>query len=114
MFKFRSTYFSLKNPALQDSYRFLVRIANLFRNYLSPYSYIEIETYLGFSSQIHLEKVFKKYTGMTMRQYIKNTNGTLAENGSRLCMCDVHSLVITIREYYKFSQFSLITVLFFF
>ena len=27
-------------------------------------------------------------------------------------MCDVHSLVITIREYYKFSQFSLITVLF--
>ena len=34
MFKFRSTYFSLKNPALQDSYRFLVRIANLFRNYL--------------------------------------------------------------------------------
>lgn len=35
MFKFRSTYFSLKNPALQDSYRFLVRIANLFRNYLN-------------------------------------------------------------------------------
>lgn len=50
---------------------------------------------------------------MTMRQYVKNTNGTLAENGSRLCMCDVHSLVITIREYYKFSQFSLITVLFY-
>ena len=26
--------FHLKNPALQDSYRFLIRIANLFRNYL--------------------------------------------------------------------------------
>ena len=26
-------------------------------------------TYLGFSSQSHLGKVFKKYTGMTMRQY---------------------------------------------
>ena len=41
----------------------------LARNLLSysPYSYIEIATYLGFSSQIHLEKVFKKYTGMIMR-----------------------------------------------
>ncbi len=27
--------FHLKNSALQDSYRFLIRIANLFRNYLS-------------------------------------------------------------------------------
>lgn len=35
----------------------------------SPYSYIEIATYLGFSSQGHPGKVFKKYTGMTMRQY---------------------------------------------
>lgn len=35
----------------------------------SPYSYIEIATYLGFSSQSHLGKVFKKYTGMTLRQY---------------------------------------------
>ena len=43
----------------------------LARNLLSysPYSYIEIATYLGFSSQSHLGKVFKKYTGMTMRQY---------------------------------------------
>ena len=42
MFKFRSTYFSLKNPALQDSYRFLVRIANLFRNYLLCISLVSI------------------------------------------------------------------------
>ena len=35
----------------------------------SPYSYIEIATYLGFSSQSHLTKVFKKYTGRTLRQY---------------------------------------------
>lgn len=35
----------------------------------SPYSYIEIAAYLGFSSQSHLGKVFKKYTGMTLRQY---------------------------------------------
>lgn len=43
----------------------------LTRNLLaySPYSYIEIATYLGFSSQSHLGKVFKKYTGMTLRQY---------------------------------------------
>ena len=34
----------------------------------SPYSYIEIATYLGFSSQSHLGKVFKKYTDMTLRQ----------------------------------------------
>lgn len=35
----------------------------------SPYSYIEIAAYLGFSSQSHLGKVFKKYTGITLRQY---------------------------------------------
>lgn len=35
----------------------------------SPYTYIEIAAYLGFSSQSHLGKVFKKYTGMTLRQY---------------------------------------------
>lgn len=35
----------------------------------SPYSYSEIAAYLGFSSQSHLGKVFKKYTQMTLRQY---------------------------------------------
>lgn len=35
----------------------------------SHYSYIEIATYLSFSSQSHLEKQFKKLTGMTLRQY---------------------------------------------
>lgn len=35
----------------------------------SDYSYIEIATYLGFSSQIHLGTQFKKHTGYTLRQY---------------------------------------------
>lgn len=49
----------------------LTEKVKLTRNLLaySPYSYIEIATYLGFSSQSHLGKVFKKYTGITLRQY---------------------------------------------
>lgn len=35
----------------------------------SDYSYIEIATYLGFSSQSHLGAQFKKHTGYTLRQY---------------------------------------------
>lgn len=35
----------------------------------SPYSYSQIATYLGFSSQSHLGKQFKKLTNMTMHQY---------------------------------------------
>lgn len=35
----------------------------------SDYSYIEIATYLGFSSQSHLGTQFKKYTGYTLRQF---------------------------------------------
>ena len=35
----------------------------------SDYSYIEIATYLGFSSQSHLGTHFKKQTGYTLRQY---------------------------------------------
>ena len=44
---------------------------NLAKNLLiySRYSYSEISTYLGFSSQSHLGKYFKSATGMTMRQY---------------------------------------------
>ena len=44
---------------------------NLTKNLLaySPYSYSEIAAYLGFSSQSHLGKVFKKHTGMTLHQY---------------------------------------------
>lgn len=44
---------------------------NLAKNLLiySRYSYSEISTYLGFSSQSHLGKYFKASTGMTMRQY---------------------------------------------
>ena len=35
----------------------------------SPYSYSEIAAYLGFSSQSHLGKTFKKHTGITLKQY---------------------------------------------
>ena len=35
----------------------------------SHYSYSTIATYLGFSSQSHLGKIFKQLTGMTMHQY---------------------------------------------
>jgi len=35
----------------------------------SDYSYIEIATYLGFSSQSHLGTHLKKHTGHTLRQY---------------------------------------------
>ncbi|MDO5389510.1 MAG: helix-turn-helix domain-containing protein [Eubacteriales bacterium] len=35
----------------------------------SRYTYSEIATYLGFSSQSHLGKQFKKSTGITLRQY---------------------------------------------
>lgn len=44
---------------------------NLVKNMLtySRYSYIEIASYLGFSSQSHLGQQFKKVTGMTLRQY---------------------------------------------
>ena len=44
---------------------------NLARNMLaySPYSYIEIANYLGFSSQSHLGEQFRRFTGMTLHQY---------------------------------------------
>ena len=44
---------------------------NLAKNMLSysPYSYVEIATYLGFSSQSHLGEQFRRVTGMTMRQF---------------------------------------------
>ncbi|MBU3840632.1 MAG: AraC family transcriptional regulator [Candidatus Ruminococcus intestinipullorum] len=44
---------------------------NLTKNLLSysPYTYSQIATYLGFSSQSHLGKVFKKHTGFTLKQY---------------------------------------------
>lgn len=35
----------------------------------SDYSYSEIASYLGFASQSHLGKQFKKATGMTLREY---------------------------------------------
>lgn len=44
---------------------------NLTKNLLtySTYTYSEIAAYLGFSSQSHLGKIFKKYTGTTLRHY---------------------------------------------
>jgi AraC-type DNA-binding domain-containing proteins len=44
---------------------------NLIKNLLvySNFSYIKIANYLGFSSQSHLGKQFKKVTGMTLKQY---------------------------------------------
>lgn len=49
----------------------LTEKVKLTKNLLSysPYSYIEIASYLGFSSQSHLGKVFKKHTGLTLKQY---------------------------------------------
>lgn len=35
----------------------------------SPYSYSQIATYLGFTSQSYLGKQFKEYTGMTLKEY---------------------------------------------
>ena len=35
----------------------------------SPYTYSEIASYFGFSSQSHLGQLFKKVTGMTLHQY---------------------------------------------
>lgn len=44
---------------------------SLVKNMLiySPYSYIEIASYLGFCSQSHLGKQFKTITGMTLKQF---------------------------------------------
>lgn len=44
---------------------------NLVKNLLiySTYTFSEIASYLGFSSQSHLGKVFKKLTGTTLQQY---------------------------------------------
>ncbi|MGL5258830.1 MAG: helix-turn-helix transcriptional regulator [Lachnospiraceae bacterium] len=44
---------------------------NLAKNLLiySKYSYIEIASYLGFSSQSHLGKQFKQQTGYTLKEY---------------------------------------------
>lgn len=54
---------------------------NLTQNLLiySIYTYSEIAAYLGFSSQSHLGHTFKKFTGMTLREYrikygIKNSS----------------------------------------
>ncbi len=45
----------------------LNRASNLLK--YSDYTYSEIATYLGFSSQSHLGTQFKKFTGLTLHQY---------------------------------------------
>lgn len=55
---------SLSHYILQEK---IERAKNLLT--YSEYSYIEIATYLGFSSQSHLGAQFKKITGCTLRQY---------------------------------------------
>jgi AraC-like DNA-binding protein len=37
----------------------------------SEYSLVDISMYLGFSSQSHFGRVFKKYTGLTPNDYRK-------------------------------------------
>lgn len=55
---------SIKNFILREK----IGLAKNMLTY-SGYSYIEIAAYLGFSSQSHLGKQFKKQTGFTLREY---------------------------------------------
>lgn len=60
---------SIKNFILREK----IGLAKNMLTY-SGYSYIEIAAYLGFSSQSHLGKQFKKLTGYTLSEY-RNTYG---------------------------------------
>ena len=60
---------SIKNFILREK----IGLAKNMLTY-SGYSYIEIAAYLGFSSQSHLGKQFKKLTGFTLSEY-RNTYG---------------------------------------
>lgn len=53
---------------LQYILREKIRLAQNMLVY-SDYTYSEIATYLGFSSQSHMGTQFKKFTGMTLREY---------------------------------------------
>lgn len=53
---------------LQYILREKIKLAQNMLTYFS-YTYSEIATYLGFSSQSHMSTHFKKFTGMTLRQY---------------------------------------------
>ncbi len=55
---------TLKNYILREKIRLIKNLLTY-----SQYSYIKIATYLGFSSQSHLCREFKKETGMTPREY---------------------------------------------
>lgn len=65
-----------KKEGITVSEYILTEKIRLVKNMLiySPYSYSTISTYLGFSSQSHLCRQFKKMTGMTLQQY-RNTYG---------------------------------------
>lgn len=60
-----------KKEGITPSEYIINQKVQLVKNMLiySPYSYSTIAAYLGFSSQSHLSRQFKKVTGMTLRQY---------------------------------------------
>ncbi len=60
----RQENITLKNYILREKIRLIKNLLTY-----SQYSYIKIATYLGFSSQSHLCREFKKETGMTPREY---------------------------------------------
>ncbi|MDO5539603.1 MAG: helix-turn-helix domain-containing protein [Eubacteriales bacterium] len=57
-------HISLKQYILNEKIKLVQRML-----IYSPYSYIEISNYLGFTSQSHMGREFKKATGMTPRKY---------------------------------------------
>ncbi len=57
-------HITLKNYILKEKIRLIKNLLTY-----SQYSYIKIATYLGFSSQSHLCREFKKETGMTPKEY---------------------------------------------
>ena len=57
-------HISLKQYILYEKIKLIQRML-----IYSPYSYVEIASYLGFTSQSHMGREFKKVTGMTPRRY---------------------------------------------
>ena len=73
-FKMNPNYLSdlfKKHEGISPLHYIMNEKISLAKNLLtySKYSYSEIATYLGFSSQSHLGKQFKAMTGMTLREY---------------------------------------------
>ncbi len=60
----KQEHITLKSYILREKIRLIKNLLTY-----SQYSYIKIATYLGFSSQSHLCREFKKETGMTPKEY---------------------------------------------